>query len=171
MGSLVAIVIGSQTDRKAIDDSKMLDVLNQCGVIWELSTISDHRHPEELQDYCNQVREQGIRLIIAAAGMAAHLPGAIAANVKFHLVVIGIPLPSDGFRNARDALHSIGRMPSGCPVAMCGVGKAGLKNAAILAVQILAAGEDEISREIRENLFRYFLNNRKDPEIVAEKSQ
>lgn len=168
---LVAIIIGSKTDLPVVEESGMFDVLDQCGISWELSIISADRNPGKLSGYCDEARQKGVRIFIGAAGMAARLPGTIAANTKYFLPVIGVALPSEEFPNAQDASLSITRTPSGCPVLFAGIGKAGLKNAAIAAAQILANGEDEAARKIREKLSAYFLNSRKEPQIAFKKSQ
>jgi phosphoribosylaminoimidazole carboxylase PurE protein len=157
----LAIVIGSTTDLPVMEESKMSDVLDRCGISWELSIISADRNPEVLTDYCNQAKQSGVRVFIAGAGMAARLPGAIAAQLKYLLPVIGVALPSEEFPNALDALLSITRTPSGCPVIFAGIGKTGFRNAAIIAAQIIANGEDEKSRKIREGLTVYFLKTKK----------
>lgn len=171
MGPLVAIVIGSESDLPVVEKSGMFDVLDQCGISWELSIISADRNPGVLSDYCAKARQEGVKVFIAAAGMAARLPGTIAAHTKYLLPVIGVALPSEEFPNALDSTFSIIRPPSGCPVIFAGIGKAGLKNAAIVVAQILANGEDEADRKIREKLSTYFLNSRKDPQIAFKKSQ
>lgn len=168
---LIDIIIGSKTDKPILKSSGMLDVLDQCGVPYDVSVISADRNPGVLSGHCDEARQKGVRIFIAGAGMAARLPGTIAANAKYILPVIGVPLPSEDFPNALDAILSITRGPAGCPVGCTGVGKAGFKNAALFAVQILASGEDEKSRKAREKLATYFLNARKDPEIRYEKSQ
>jgi 5-(carboxyamino)imidazole ribonucleotide mutase len=171
MRSLVIIVIGSETDLPIVEKSGMFDVLDRCEISWELSIISADRNPGVLSDYCAKAMQEKVRVFIAGAGMAARLPGTIAANTKYFLPVIGVALPSEEFPNAQDALLSIIRTPSGCPVLFAGIGKAGLKNAAIGATQILANGEDEAARKTREKLSAYFLNSRKEPQIVFKKSQ
>lgn len=171
MNPLVSVIIGSKTDLPVVEKSGMFEVLDQCGISWELSIISADRNPGMLSDYCAKVRPEGVRVFIAAAGMAARLPGTIAAHTKYQLPVIGVALPSEEFPDALDSLLSIVRSPSGCPVLFAGIGKAGLKNATIAAAQILANGEDEAARKIREKLSTYFLSNRKDPQIALKKSQ
>ena len=170
MNSLVAIVIGSKTDRPVVEESGMLEVLDQCEISYELSIISADRNPEELKAYCDKAKEKGVKVFIAAAGMAARLPGAIAAHTKYMLPVIGVALPSEEFPDALDALLSITRAPSGCPVLFAGIGKAGLKNAAIAAVQILANGEDAESKKIRERLTAFFFKTKKEPWLGIKRS-
>jgi len=149
----------------------MFEVLDQCGVSWELLIISSDRNPGVLTDYCGEARQNGIKVFIAGAGMAARLPGSVAANTKYFSPVIGVALPSEEHPDALDALLSIVRSPAGCPVTCSGIGKAGLRNAAIRAVQILGAGDDEKSKKIAEKLTAYLYQNRKDPQIGYKKSQ
>ena len=167
---LVNIIIGSQTDMSVVEESKMFEILDKCGISWNLDIISADRNPGVLKDRCEQLIKEGVRVFIAAAGMAARLPGTIAAHTKYLLPVVGVALPSEEFPDALDALLSITRAPSGCPVLFAGIGKAGLKNAAIASVLILANGEGEESKKTREKLSAYFLNNRKEPQLGIKKS-
>lgn len=146
----VAIIIGSESDKKIIEESGMLDILSDCKIKWELSIISAHRNPTVLAEYCrNALFSRDVKIFIAAAGLAAHLPGAIVSYIDRACPVIGVALPSQEYPDAQDALLSITRMPSGYPVAFAGVGKTGLKNAAVLACQILSLINDEIAHEFR----------------------
>lgn len=171
MGPQIAVIIGSETDLPIVEGSKMLDVLDQCGISWELSIISADRNPEALSDYCSKASLEGVRLFIGAAGMAARLPGAIAAFIYHQLPVIGVALTSEEFPSAEDATYSIIRTPAGCPVLFAGIGKAGLKNAAIIAAQIIGNGQDIASKEIKEKLLTYLLNNRKQTRVAFKTSQ
>ena len=144
--ALVGVVIGSKTDTELIQPA--LDMLKQLGIDYELSVISAHRNPEKVRKYGLEAEKRGLKVIIAAAGKAAHLPGVMASWTT--LPVIGVPLPS-GELNGLDALLSIGQMPGGVPVACMGVGKSGVKNAALFTAQIL--GTD--SKEIREAFRQY----------------
>jgi len=157
----VALIVGSESDEKIVRESGMLDVFSQCGVNCEFSIISAHRNPEELAQYCDEALTRGIKMFISAAGMAAHLPGAISAYIKQSCPVIGVALPSPEYPNAQDALLSMARMPSGCPVAVAGIGKAGLKNAAILVCQILSLADEEI----RNKFQAYIKTDKKSPRI------
>ena len=123
-------------------------MLKQLGIDYELSVISAHRSPEKVREYGLNAEKRGLKVIIAAAGKAAHLPGVMAGWTT--LPVIGVPLPS-GELEGVDALLSISQMPGGVPVACMGVGKSGVKNAALLAAQILGTE----SREIREAYRKY----------------
>jgi len=144
--ALVGVVIGSKTDTELIQPA--LDMLKQLGIDYELSVISAHRNPEKVREYGLGAEKRGLKVIIAAAGKAAHLPGVIASWTT--LPVIGVPLPS-GELEGVDALLSISQMPGGVPVACMGIGKSGAKNAALFAAQIL--GTD--SKETREAYRKY----------------
>jgi len=144
--ALVGVVIGSKTDSELIQPA--LDMFKQLGIDYELSVISAHRNPEEVREYGLQAEKRGLKVIIAAAGKAAHLPGVMASWTT--LPVVGVPLPSGEFEGV-DALLSISQMPGGVPVACMGVGKSGAKNAALFAVQILGTE----SKEIREAYRKY----------------
>jgi len=128
---LVAVVMGSKSDAEALQPT--LEILTQLGIEHEVNVISAHRTPEKARKFAQEARERGIEVIIAAAGMAAHLAGACAANTT--LPVIGLPL-SGGALNGVDALYATVQMPRGIPVATVAVD--GAVNAALLAVQILA---------------------------------
>jgi 5-(carboxyamino)imidazole ribonucleotide mutase len=142
--ALVGIVIGSKTDTELIQPA--LDMLKQLGIEYELSIISAHRQPEKLREYGLGAEKRGLKVIIAAAGYAAHLPGVLASWTT--LPVIGVPLPTSEFKGI-DALLSISQMPAGVPVACVGIGQSGAKNAALLAAQILAIGDKEIKEAYR----------------------
>ena len=142
---LVAVVMGSKSDAEAMQPA--LDILKGLGVDYEVSVISAHRTPEKARQYGLAARSQGIEVIIAAAGGAAHLPGVLASWTT--LPVIGVPLASSELRGV-DALYSIVQMPAGIPVATVAVGTAGAKNAAYLAAEILGLKYDEI-RKTYEN--------------------
>jgi 5-(carboxyamino)imidazole ribonucleotide mutase len=115
--------------------------LKQLGIEHEVSVISAHRTPEKARQYALAARERGIEVIIAAAGMAAHLPGVLASWTT--LPVIGVPLSNSELKGA-DALYSIVQMPAGIPVACMAVGAAGVKNAAYFAAEILGLKHDKI---------------------------
>jgi 5-(carboxyamino)imidazole ribonucleotide mutase len=142
--TLVGVVIGSKTDTELIQPA--LDTLKQLGIDYELSVISGHRNPEKIREYGLVAEKRGIKVIIAAAGKAAHLPGILASWTT--LPVIGVPLPS-GELQGLDALLSIAQMPGGVPVACVGIGKSGAKNAALLAAQILGNERKEIKEAYR----------------------
>jgi 5-(carboxyamino)imidazole ribonucleotide mutase len=132
---LVGILVGSSSDIERIRPA--LDELAERGIPHELDVRSAHRDPAAVAEYARSARERGLRVVIAAAGLAAALPGAVAAQTD--LPVIGVPLRSEkSVLDGLDALLSIAQMPPGVPVAAVGVDSA--RNAAVLAARILAAG-------------------------------
>lgn len=131
--ALVGIVMGSESDRETME--KTCGVLDEYGIPWEFSVMSAHRTPEKVAEYSRTAAGRGIRVIIAAAGLAAHLAGAVAANTK--LPVIGVPIQG-GPLNGFDALLSTVMMPKGVPVATVAIGSHGAANAGHLAARILA---------------------------------
>lgn len=137
----VAIIMGSDSDTPII--RKATDMLDSFGVPYEVHVYSAHRTPVEARDFSVNAREAGFGVIIAAAGMAAHLAGAIAANTT--LPVIGIPVNS-GKLNGVDALLSTVQMPTGIPVATVAIDGGG--NAALLALEILAVGDAELAAKL-----------------------
>lgn len=153
----VGIVMGSDSDLPIVE--KAIDTLTTYGVPFEAHVFSAHRTPEEAGDFARKAKENGFGVIIAAAGMAAHLAGAIAANTT--LPVIGIPIKSAGL-GGLDALLSTVQMPSGIPVATVAVD--GATNAAMLAIEILSVYEPELEKK----LVAARLENR---EIIVRKDQ
>jgi len=139
--TLIGIVIGSKTDRDIIKSTT--NMLEQLDINYELSVISGHRNPDKLRKYGLEAEKRGFKVIIAAAGKAAQLPGILASWTT--LPVIGIPL-AVGELNGIDSLFSIVQMPGGVPVACVGIGASGAKNAALLAAQILGVKYTEIRR-------------------------
>lgn len=140
----VAIVMGSDSDLPVMEAS--FDVLRAFGVAFEARITSAHRTPEATKSYVQDAEQRGCAVFIAAAGMAAHLAGAVAAaTVK---PVIGVPMNAslDGL----DALLSTVQMPAGVPVATVAIGKAGAKNAAYLATQMLSLADEQLARKLRE---------------------
>jgi len=151
---MIGIVMGSDSDLPVMQGC--VDFLNKMGIANEITVASAHRSPARAMAYAASARERGLKVIIAAAGMAAHLAGVLAAHTT--LPVIGVPVDSSSL-NGLDALLSTVQMPPGVPVATMGIGKAGAKNAAILAAQILAVSDaklatalaqfkDEMAREV-----------------------
>lgn len=138
----IGIVMGSDSDLPIIE--KAVNVLKELKISYEVHIYSAHRTPEEARDFAVNARANGIGVIIAAAGMAAHLAGAMAANTT--LPVIGIPCKGPVF-DGMDALLSTVQMPTGIPVATVAVGAGG--NAALLAAQILAVTDTEIEAKLR----------------------
>ena len=151
----VAIVMGSDSDLPVIE--KAVKVLRELEIPFEAHVYSAHRTPVQARDFALNAREKGFGVILAAAGMAAHLAGAIAANTT--LPVIGIPCKGPVF-DGMDALLSTVQMPSGIPVATVGIGNGA--NAALLAAQILALSDDALSD-------RLTLRRRKESEAVLAK--
>ena len=139
----VGVVMGSTSDLPVVE--KGLAVLQEFGVPMEVRVLSAHRCPEEAHDFAASARENGFGVLIAAAGMAAHLAGALAANTT--LPVIGIPCKSSQL-DGMDALLSTVMMPPGIPVATVGVD--GAKNAALLAVEILAVTDEELAAKLAD---------------------
>ena len=137
----VGVVMGSASDLPVVE--KALGVLQEYGVEFEVRVLSAHRCPEEARDFAATARESGFSVLIAAAGMAAHLAGALAANST--LPVIGIPVKS-AVLDGMDALLSTVMMPSGIPVATVAID--GAKNAALLAVQILAVSDGALAGKL-----------------------
>ncbi len=136
---LVGIVMGSESDANSMKPA--LQALDQLGIEYEVSIISAHRTPEKAREYGQSAEKRGIEVIIAGAGMAAHLPGVLASWTS--IPVIGVPLPSSDLKGV-DALFSIVQMPGGVPVASVGIG--GAKNAAYFAAGILALKHDKIRK-------------------------
>lgn len=158
----VGIVMGSKSDLPVVE--KAIGVLREYGVATEVRVLSAHRCPDEAREFAASARESGFSVLIAAAGMAAHLAGALAANST--LPVIGIPCRSAG-SDGTDALLSTVMMPSGIPVATVAID--GAKNAAILAVQILAVTDAELARKLDEHRAKERENLLKtDAEIRAQ---
>jgi 5-(carboxyamino)imidazole ribonucleotide mutase len=143
--ALVGVVIGSKTDAELIQPA--LDTLKQLNIDYELSVISAHRNPEKAKEYGLEAERRGLKVIIAAAGYSAHLPGVLASWTT--LPVIGVPLPTSELKGV-DALLSISQMPGGVPVACMGIGVSGARNAALLAAQILAIEHKEIKEAYRK---------------------
>ena len=139
----VGIVMGSDSDLSVM--SKAAEVLDEFGISYEMHIISAHREPDLFFDWAKSAEERGLRVIIAGAGMAAHLPGMCAA--LFPLPVIGIPMHTTSL-GGRDSLYSIVQMPSGIPVATVAIG--GAKNAGLLAVKILAVSDKELLSRLKE---------------------
>ena len=137
----VGIVMGSKSDLPVVE--KAAEVLREFGIPYEMHIYSAHRTPEEARDFAVNAKEKGFGVIIAAAGMAAHLAGAMAANTI--LPVIGIPCRGAAL-DGMDALLSTVQMPSGIPVATVAID--GAKNAAFLAAEILALGEEALAEKL-----------------------
>lgn len=138
---LVAVVMGSKSDAPLMDEC--LDMLKKLGIPHTSEVMSAHRTPDKVAAFAKSARDDGIEVIIAAAGGAAHLPGAIKAHTP--LPVIGVPVPSSDLGGI-DALYGIVQMPPGVPVAAVAVGSWGARNSALLAAEILALSHDDIRK-------------------------
>ncbi len=141
--ALVSIVMGSTSDLPVVH--KTIDVLKQFHVEYEVKVLSAHRTPDKAAEFAKQARARGIRVLIGAAGGAAHLAGALAANSP--LPVIGIPVPTEHL-GGLDSLLSTVQMPAGVPVATVAIGEAGAKNAALLAIEILALSDPALLKRL-----------------------
>ncbi|HWJ93855.1 MAG TPA: 5-(carboxyamino)imidazole ribonucleotide mutase [Telluria sp.] len=142
---LVGVVMGSSSDWDVMQHA--VAILKQFGVPHEAQVISAHRMPDEMFTYAGQARARGLRAIIAGAGGAAHLPGMIAA--KTIVPVLGVPVPSRYLRG-EDSLLSIVQMPKGVPVSTFAIGEAGAANAALTAVAMIAATDDELAAKLQD---------------------
>jgi 5-(carboxyamino)imidazole ribonucleotide mutase len=140
MEPIISIIMGSTSDLPVM--SKAADILNDFSIPFEMNALSAHRTPEEVEKFAKNAAARGIKVIIAAAGMAAHLPGVIASMTS--VPVIGVPINAslEGF----DSILSILQMPPGIPVATVGLNAA--QNAAILAAQIIATGDERVMKEV-----------------------
>jgi phosphoribosylaminoimidazole carboxylase PurE protein len=143
MSVVVGIVMGSKSDLPVME--KAGEVLERFGIEHEIEVMSAHRQPDRVSEYARSAEQRGIKAIIAGAGLAAHLPGVVAAHTT--LPVIGVPLFGEALSGA-DALYSCVQMPPGVPVATVGIGAA--KNAALLTVQILATGDHSLRARLQE---------------------
>lgn len=141
----VAILLGSKSDEQVMQGCA--DYLSRFGIPFDLKISSAHRQPDETAAFVRQAEQNGYSLIIAAAGMAAHLAGVAASHTT--LPVIGVPLEGSAL-NGVDALYSTVQMPAGIPVATVAIGSAGAKNAAVLAAEILALHETGLKQKLIE---------------------
>jgi 5-(carboxyamino)imidazole ribonucleotide mutase len=141
----VAILMGSDSDLETMKACQ--EVLKEFGVASELRILSAHRTPEALAAYMKEAEGRGLKVYVAAAGMAAHLAGAVSS--KTVKPVIGVPLDASSL-GGLDSLLSTVQMPAGIPVATVAIGKAGAKNAGFLAIQILAVGNPDLAKKLEE---------------------
>lgn len=147
----VVVIVGSETDLDLVKESGVTNILNHVGVSWDLSVFSAHRHLDKLIEFCrNRANKNKTLVFIAAAGMSAALPGTITAAIDNSHPVVGVPL-GEGF-HLDAAIKAMIDCPGGVAVAVCGVNKSGLYNAAILACQILAQSHPQISNNLAEYL-------------------
>ena len=141
----VSVVLGSQSDWEIMQVA--CDLLEKLDVSYEKKIVSAHRTPDRLYEYANSLRRRKIKVVIAGAGGAAHLPGMIAS--KTDIPVIGVPINATDLRGV-DSLYSIVQMPKGYPVATMAIGSPGAFNAAIFAIQVLAVTDKVIGQKIRD---------------------
>ena len=144
--ALVGIVMGSASDWPSLEPAAAL--LQEWGIGVEVSVASAHRSPHKAQAYAREAAGRGLKVIIAAAGAAAHLAGVLAAETT--LPVIGVPLPSSSLQGL-DSLLSTVQMPAGVPVATMALGSAGARNAALFAAQILALSDPALAEKIKQH--------------------
>ncbi|PFH83253.1 5-(carboxyamino)imidazole ribonucleotide mutase [Bacillus sp. AFS088145] len=157
MKPVVGVIMGSTSDWETMKHA--CDVLEELNISYEKRVVSAHRTPDLMFEYAESARERGIKVIIAGAGGAAHLPGMVAA--KTTLPVIGVPVQSKAL-NGLDSLLSIVQMPGGVPVATVAIGKAGATNAGLLAAQVLSIQDQEVYLALetrRENTTKQVLES------------
>ncbi|MEO0088838.1 MAG: 5-(carboxyamino)imidazole ribonucleotide mutase [candidate division WOR-3 bacterium] len=142
---MIAIIVGSKSDLPIVEEG--ISILKDFQIPYELKILSAHRTPDELREYVINLEKKNFQVIIAIAGMAAHLPGVIAAYTN--LPVIGVPLPSSSLQGL-DSLLSIVQMPAGVPVATMAIGKAGITNACLYALRILSLKEQTIRKKLEK---------------------
>ncbi len=140
---LIGIIMGSTSDWETMRHTA--DILTELGVPHETKVVSAHRTPQRLYDYATSAADRGLKVIVAGAGGAAHLPGMAAAMT--HLPVLGVPVESKTMKGL-DSLYSIVQMPGGIPVGTLAIGKAGAKNAALLAAAILATSDEALTEKL-----------------------
>jgi 5-(carboxyamino)imidazole ribonucleotide mutase len=141
----VGIIMGSKSDWETMRHAA--ETLDELGIDHEVKVVSAHRTPKRLYDYAHSARERGLKLIIAGAGGAAHLPGMTASMTQ--LPVLGVPVESQALKGL-DSLLSIAQMPAGVPVGTLAIGKAGAINAALLAAAILANGDQALAKRLED---------------------
>lgn len=165
--AVIAFVMGSDSDLPLLKGA--FAALDTLGVSYDVRVLSAHRTPRETQDFAVTAEENGVQCIIAAAGMAAHLAGVVAAHSK--LPVIGVPMPG-GALGGLDALYATVQMPGGVPVACMGIGKAGATNAALFAVRILALNNSDLRDRLAEHIAEQArIVLAKDKKVSAEYGQ
>ncbi len=154
----VAIIMGSESDAEEMKPAS--EVLNELGIKNESRVISAHRTPDRLREYILDAEKNGVKVFIGGAGMAAALPGVIAAHT--HLPVLGVPIESKSLKGM-DSLLSIVQMPPGIPVGALAIGSAGSKNAGLLAAAILSVSDQEIENKLKDYRKKQSDKVRKDP--------
>jgi 5-(carboxyamino)imidazole ribonucleotide mutase len=141
--AVVGIIMGSQSDWSTL--KKAADILDELEVPYETKIVSAHRTPQRLYDYAKSAKDRGLKVIIAGAGGAAHLPGMTASLT--HLPVLGVPVVTAAL-GGQDSLYSIVQMPAGVPVGTLAIGETGATNAGLLAAQILALADGNLAKRI-----------------------
>jgi len=141
--AVVGIIMGSQSDWPTL--KKAADILNELQVPYETKIVSAHRTPQRLYDYAKSAKDRGLKVIIAGAGGAAHLPGMTASLT--HLPVLGVPVVTAAL-GGQDSLYSIVQMPAGVPVGTLAIGETGATNAGLLAAQILALADINLAKRV-----------------------
>jgi len=141
LSPVVGVILGSKSDLPLMESC--VKVLDELGIENEVKVCSAHRNPRGVMEWATSARERGLKVVIAAAGGAAHLPGVVASWTD--LPVIGVPVPTQHLGGV-DSLYSIVQMPSGIPVATVAIGEAGAKNAARLAARILSVTDDAVQK-------------------------
>ena len=154
----VAIIMGSESDAEEMKHAS--EVLNKLGIKNESRVISAHRTPDRLREYILNAEKNGVKVFIGGAGMAAALPGVIAAHT--HLPVLGVPIESKSLKGI-DSLLSIAQMPPGIPVGTLAIGSAGSKNAGLLAAAILSVSDQEIEKKLKDYRKKQSDKVRKEP--------
>lgn len=157
MAAVVGIIMGSRSDFEVMSVAR--DTLQELEIAHELRVVSAHRTPLWMAEYAQTAESRGLRVIIAGAGGAAHLPGMVAAHTI--LPVLGVPVPSTAL-NGMDSLLSIAQMPSGVPVGTLAIGKPGARNAALLAARIIALEDVGLAQRLKD------LRKRSEASVLSE---
>jgi len=160
MSAKIGVIMGSQSDWTTMKNT--VDVINNFSVPYELNIVSAHRTPDRLYEYAKLAEEKGIKIIIAGAGGAAHLPGMVASLTT--LPVLGVPILSKAMKGI-DSLLSIAQMPSGIPVGTLAIGQSGATNAGFLALQILAINDQSLANKIKNYRIKQTDSVLEKPEI------
>ena len=157
--AVVSIIMGSQSDWETMQYA--VEILDNLSINYEVKIVSAHRTPDRLYKYAKLARSKGIKVIIAGAGGAAHLPGMVASLT--HIPVLGVPILTKALRGM-DSLMSIVQMPAGIPVGSLAIGNAGAKNAAILAAQILATNDSRLEKNVKNFRLKQTKSVSKEPD-------